>query len=92
MKKTQLSTILYVCSLIPVIANIMIYYVYRGPTIDIYFVILTYGVLAALGIAFASVSWYLKRRHLLFIFSLLGNGFFVVIAALLLLAMGISEP
>ncbi|OLS37123.1 hypothetical protein BTR22_10600 [Alkalihalophilus pseudofirmus] len=92
MKKTQGSIILYVASLILIVANIIIFYVYRGPNIDIDFIIKTHGMLAALGIALASVSWYMKKRHLLFIFSLLGNGFFIVIAALLLLAMGISEP
>jgi hypothetical protein len=92
MDKKKLGSILGVTSLLPVIINIIIFYIKRGPNDDgIYFEITIYSILSVIGILFAVFSWSMTKRIFLLIISLLGNGIVLVFAFLLLLAMGIGE-
>ncbi|NEU32117.1 hypothetical protein GN156_15285 [bacterium LRH843] len=68
------------------------FFAIRGPNVDIYFGIIIFGILSVFGILLAVFSWMMSKRLILFIIGLLGNGFVLVCAFLLLFAMGISEP
>ena len=64
----------------------------RGPNADIYFIVIIFTVLSIIGFVFSILSWKLSKHLIIFIVGLIGNGFVLVAAHLLLLAMGISEP
>lgn len=64
----------------------------RGPNADIYFGNTIFCNLSVLGILLAIFSVVISKRLVLFIIGILGNGFVLVCAMLLLLAMGLSEP
>jgi hypothetical protein len=92
MDKKKLGSILGVTSLLPVIINIIIFCIKRGPNDDgIYFEITIYSMLSIVGILFAVFSWSMTKRFFLLIISLIGNGIVLAFAFLLLLAMGIGE-
>ena len=92
MDKRKAGNILGVISILPVIISIIIFYTQRGPNVDIYFSINIFSILSVIGILFAIFSWWLSKRLLPLIIGLIGNGFVLAVAFLLLLAMGISEP
>ncbi|NEU31965.1 hypothetical protein GN156_14430 [bacterium LRH843] len=89
--KKKTGSIFGILSLLPVIISMMIFYTQRGPNADIYFFINSFCILSVIGILFAIISWVMSKRFILFILSILGNGFVLVCAFFLLLAMGISE-
>ena len=90
--KKKVGNILGIASLLPVIISIIIFYVERGPNADVYFVITIYVILSIISILFAAFSCLMMKRFFFLIISLIGNGVVLVVAFLLLLAMGISEP
>ncbi|RLL40636.1 hypothetical protein D8M04_18785 [Oceanobacillus piezotolerans] len=81
-----------VIPMLTVIINIIFFYIERGPNADIYFIIIVFTILSVLGVLFAILSWKMSKRLIFLIVGLIGNGFVLVVAYLLLLAMGISEP
>ncbi|ARA96708.1 MULTISPECIES: hypothetical protein [Geobacillus] len=92
LNKKKAGNILGVASLLPIIISIIIFYIERGPNANIYFVVTIYLILSMIGILFAVFSCLMTKRFFLLIISLIGNGAVLVVAFLLLLAMGISEP
>ena len=88
----KVGSILGVTSLIPVIICFVIFYTLRGPNADIYFFVYIFSILSIIGILLAIFSWVISKRLILLIIGLLGNGFVLVCAFFLLLAMGIGEP
>lgn len=89
--KREKGNILGLVALLPIIINIVIFFLLRGPDADISVIITIYSVLSIIGIALAIRSWLLSRRLILLMTGLLGNVFVLGIASLLLLAMGIGE-
>ncbi|WP_439778201.1 hypothetical protein [Lysinibacillus xylanilyticus] len=92
MNKRKVGNILGFISILLVIVCIVVFYIKRGPNVDIYFLINTYGILSILGILFAIFSWLMSKKLIFTIIGLIGNGIFLAFAYLLLLAMGIGEP
>lgn len=91
MDKRKKGNILGIVALVPIIINILIFYLLRGPDADIYVMIAVYAVLSIIGFVLAIRSWFMSRRLILLIFGLLGNALVLGVASLLLLAMGIGE-
>ena len=95
MKKSKLGTILGMLSILPVIVSTIYFYVERGPNADIYLVITIYSVLSIIGLILATLSIWKTKRHisklLIGLIGLIANLALLVIAFLLLLAMGIGE-
>lgn len=92
MNKEKIGSVLGVIAILPVIISFIIFYTLRGPNADIYFIIIIFSILSIIGTLIAIISLVMSKRPILFIVGLLGNGFVLVCACLLLLAMGISEP
>ncbi|MGE7951807.1 hypothetical protein [Lysinibacillus xylanilyticus] len=92
MNKRKVGDILGFISILLVIVSIVVFYIQRGPNVDIYFLINTYGILSILGILFAIFSWLMSKKLIVTIIGLIGNGIILAFAYLLLLAMGIGEP
>jgi len=92
LNKEKIGSVLGVISILPVIISFIIFYTLRDPNADIYFIIIIFSILSIIGILIAIISFVMSKRLILFIVGLLGNGFVLVCACLLLLAMGISEP
>ena len=92
MKKKKLGYILGVSSILSVMISIIIFFIMRGPNVDIYAVIIIYSILSIIGIVFSILSLLMSKRILLFMIGLVGNVVVLGMAFLLLLAMGISEP
>lgn len=92
LNKEKIGSVLGVIAILPVIISFIIFYTLRGPNADIYFNIIIFSILSIIGILIAIISLVMSKRPILFIVGLLGNGFVLVCACLLLLAMGISEP
>ncbi|WP_425464039.1 hypothetical protein [Oceanobacillus piezotolerans] len=92
MDKKKVGNMIGVIPMLTVIINIIFFYIERGPNADIYFIIIVFTILSVLGVLFAILSWKMSKRLIFLIVGLIGNGFVLVVAYLLLLAMGISEP
>lgn len=92
MDKKKVGNILGFTSLVPVIASIIAFLVLRGPDADTYLGITIFSVLSIIGIALAIGSWVMSRKSVpVSIVGIITNGFVLVGAFLLLLAMGIGE-
>ena len=91
-KRKKAGIILGVLSMLLAIVSYIVYLYLRGPNADIYNMIKIYSILSLLGILLAALSWMLSKRLLLPIIGFLGNGFVLICAFFLLLAMGIGEP
>ena len=91
MDKREKGNILGLVALLPIIINIVIFFLLRGPDADIYLIIAIYSILSIIGIVLAVRSWLLSRRLILLLFGVLGNALVLGVASLLLLAMGIGE-
>lgn len=92
MTKKKAGTLLGVTSILPVIISVIVFYILRGPDVDLHFIITVYSVLSVAGILLAILSWLMAKRWVLLFIGLIGNGFVLVIAYFLQLALGISEP
>ncbi|SDZ81985.1 hypothetical protein SAMN05421743_101317 [Thalassobacillus cyri] len=92
MTKKKAGILLGVTSILPVIISVIVFYILRGPDVDLHFIITVYSVLSVAGILLAILSWFMAKRWLLLLIGLVGNGFVLVFAYFLQLAMGISEP
>lgn len=86
--------VLGLLSFIPVVLFVIIYFVVRGPNVDLPFVITIYVWLAFAGIALAVSSLFVSKSKwfVLNVVSIALNVGVVVVAALLMIAVGISEP
>lgn len=82
--------------MLPVIISVIYFYSVRGPNSDIYRTIAVLTILSIIGLITAGItSWILKGRLSRLVIGLIGiiaNLAVLVVAFLLLLAMGISEP
>lgn len=92
LNKRKAGYILGGLSILSAIISFIIFFIMRGPNTDIYFGITIFCIVSVLGILLAIFSLVMSKRLVLFIIGILGNGFVLVCAFLLLLAMGISEP
>lgn len=94
--KSKWSIALGMLSILSVIVSIIFFYTKRGPNADIYFAITVFSVLSVTGIILAVVSLWLVKGHksksLIGSIGVIANVAVLVVAYLLLLAMGISEP
>ena len=95
MDKSKAGIVLGILSILPVIVSIIFFYTQRGQNADIYLGITIFSVLSIIGIILAAISlWMSKRRIsklLIGLVGLIANLAVLVIAFLLLLAMGIGE-
>lgn len=93
--KSKLGTALGILSILPVIVSTVFFYTERGPNADIYFAITVFSVLSVIGFILAVMSLWMAKGRLskLLIGSvgLIANLAVLVVAFLLLLAMGIGE-
>lgn len=96
MEKAKVGMILGIFSMLPVIISVIYFYSVRGPNSDIYRTIAVLTILSIIGLITAGItSWILKGRLSRLVIGLIGiiaNLAVLVVAFLLLLAMGISEP
>ncbi|WP_339199240.1 hypothetical protein MKY27_07810 [Solibacillus sp. FSL R5-0449] len=96
MEKAKVGMILGIFSILPVIISVIYFYSVRGPNSDIYRTIAVLTILSIIGLITAGItSWILKGRLSRLVIGLIGiiaNLAVLVVAFLLLLAMGISEP
>lgn len=92
MDKRKVGSIFGVMSILTVIICIIIFFIVRGPNVDIQFVVTSHITLGIIGILFAIISWFMSKRILFLIIGLLGNIAVLIVAYFLLLALGISEP
>lgn len=70
--------------------GVIIYYMVSGSNINVISVVISFGILATLGVSSAIFSWVLSRQTFLLIIGVIGNGLVVGFASSLLLAIGIS--
>mgnify|MGYP006368902437 CR=1 FL=1 len=95
LNKSKLGPILGMLSILPVIISIIYFYMERGPNADIYLVITIYSILSIIGLILAALSIWMTKRHfsklLIGLVGLIANLAVLVIAFLLLLALGIGE-
>lgn len=95
LNKSKTGTILGILSILPVIVSIIVFLKLRGPNADVYFIITIFSILSIIGIILAVISsWMSKRRISKLLIGLVGltaNLAVLVVAFLLLLAMGIGE-
>lgn len=80
-----------ILSIAIVIVNIMIFFIVRGPNVDLYALVLTYTILSVIGIILAITSFVISRRILLLAFAIIGNGFVLVISYFLAIAVGFGR-
>lgn len=96
MDKSKLGTTLGILSILSVIVSTIFFYTERGPNADIYFGITVFSVLSVIGIILGIVSLWMAKGHrsklLIGSVGVMANVAVLVVAFLLLLAMGISEP
>jgi len=96
LEKAKVGMILGIFSILPVIISVIYFYSVRGPNSDIYRTIAVLTILSIIGLITAGItSWILKGRLSRLVIGLIGiiaNLAVLVVAFLLLLAMGISEP
>lgn len=78
--------------MLPVIISVKVFYILRGPDVNLHVIITVYSILSVAGILLAILSWLMAKRWLLLLISLVGNGFVLVVAYFLQLAMGIGGP
>ena len=57
MDKRKVGSILGVLSVLSAIISIIIFYITRGPNVDIYFLIEIFSILSIIGFLFAIFSW-----------------------------------
>ncbi|WP_339176347.1 hypothetical protein MKY51_07830 [Solibacillus sp. FSL R5-0691] len=96
MEKAKVGMILGIFSMLPVIISVIYFYSVRGPNSEIHRTIAVLTILSIIGLITAGItSWILKGRLSRLVIGLIGiiaNLAVLVVAFLLLLAMGISEP
>ena len=95
LNKSKVGTILGFLSILPAIVSIIFFYTERGPKADIYLIINTFSVLGIIGIILAAISLWMSKgrisKLLIGLVGLIANSAVLVVAFLLLLAMGIGE-
>ncbi len=95
MNKSKVGTTLGVLSILPVIASAIFFYTERGPNADAYLIIDISSVLSIIGIILAVISLWISKgrisKLLIGSVGLIANLVVLVLAFLLLLAMGIGE-
>ena len=96
LKKSKVGTILGVLSILLVIVSIIFFYIQRGPNADIDLAITIYSNLSGIGIILAVISLWMSKGSkfqlkLIGLLGLITNLAVLVVAFLLLLAMGIGE-
>ena len=93
--KSKLGTALGIVSILSVIVSTIFFYTERGPNADIYFAITIFSVLSVTGIILGVVSLWMGKgqisKLLIGSVGVIANVAVLVVAFLLLLAMGISE-
>lgn len=95
LNKEKVGYILGITSIVLVIISIIMFYVQRGPNVDIDFVVTIYSIFSIIGILLAIISSIISKRRSIRSIGIIGfiaNGFVLCCAYLLLLAMGIGEP
>jgi uncharacterized membrane protein HdeD (DUF308 family) len=96
LNKSKVGTTLGFLSILPAIVSVIFYYTERGPNADIYLIINISGVLSIIGIILSVISLWMSKgrisKLLIGLIGLIANLVILVLAFLLLLAMGISEP
>lgn len=94
--KSKWSTALGIVSILSVIVSTIFFYTERGPNADIYLGITVFSVLSVIGIILGFVSLWMAKGHIsksiIGSVGVMANVAVLVVAFLLLLAMGISEP
>ena len=94
--KSKWGTALGMLSILSAIVSSILFYTKRGPNADIYFIITIFSVLSTIGIILAVMSLWMSKGHksksLIGSTGVIANIAVLVVAYLLLLAMGISEP
>ena len=94
--KSKLGTALGILYILSVIVSTIFFYIERGPNADIYFAIIVFSVLSVIGIILGVMSLWMAKGHksksLIGSVGVIANVAVLVVAYLLLLAMGISEP
>ncbi|UOQ50091.1 hypothetical protein MUN88_08545 [Gracilibacillus caseinilyticus] len=92
MDKIQVGTTLGYLSIVMVLINILIFFIMRGPNVDLKLVVKIYSILSILGILFSIATFIMSKKRILFILGLVTNGTVLILVYFLLLAIGISEP
>lgn len=95
MDKSKVGATLGFLSILPVIVSTIFFYTERGPNADIYLIINIFSVLSIIGIILAVISLRMSKgriiKLLIGLVGLVANLAVLVVAFLLLLAMGIGE-
>lgn len=92
MNKKIVGNTLAIGSLVALVANIIVFFVMRGPNANTFLGLTIFGSLSIIGIALAVGSYLITKRNILVsLFGLLGNTFVLGGAFLLLISTGLGE-
>jgi hypothetical protein len=97
-KNQKVGISLGIGSIVPVICSVILYYTMRGPNVDLPFVIKWHSIFGVVGLILAITSFIISRPPFISKISLVNavsiilNLLVLVIAFLLQMAVGISEP
>jgi len=91
MNKNKIGNILGIISLLPAIVSFIVFFIFRGPDVDVYFMIIIFSFLSIIGIFMAVISLILAKRRLAGFIGLFSNFMVLACTFLLFLAMSIGE-
>ena len=90
-QKRKIGIILGIASILAAITSVIVFYVTRGPNVNVYNQIKIFSILSILGIIFAVCSLGMSKIKSIGIIAVIANVFVLGCTFLLLLAMGIGE-